>query len=66
MCLYSLNTEKTAAPANCAVVVCNYSLIDQCVPSSTREDTVLANAPTKKVNEQDTNIPKCYVGRNGK
>ena len=34
------------------------------VPSSTRSDTVVANAMTKKVNEQDT--PKCYVGRNGK
>ena len=42
--------NKTAAPSNCAVV---------CV---TREDTVLANVTTKKVNEQDT--PKCCVGRN--
>ena len=30
------------------------SLIDQTVPSSTREDTVVANATTKKVNEIDT------------
>ena len=37
------------------------------VPSSTRADTVVANATTKKVNEQDTKtFPKCYVGRNGK
>ena len=37
------------------------------VPSSTREDTVVANAATKKVNEQDTKtFAKCYVGRNGK
>ena len=28
---------------------------------------VVANATTKKVNEQDTKtFPKCYVGRNGK
>ena len=40
------------------------SLIYRTVPSSTRADTVVANAMTKKVNEQDT--PKCYVGRNGK
>ena len=44
--------NKTAAPSNCAVV---------CV---TREDTVVANATIKIVNEQDT--PKCYVGRTGK
>ena len=42
-------------------VVC--SLIYRTVPSSTREDTVVANATTKKVNEQDTNVD---VGRNGK
>ena len=42
-------------------------LIYRTVPSSTREDTVVANAMTKKVNEQDTKtFPKCYVGRNGK
>ena len=36
------------------------------VPSSTRADTVVANATTKKVNEQDTKtFPKCYVDRNG-
>ena len=46
-------------------VVC--SLIYRTVPSSTRGDTVVANATTKKVNEQDTKtFPKCYVGRNGK
>ena len=43
------------------------SLIYRAVPSSTREDTVVANVTTKKVNEQDTKtFPKCYVGRNGK
>ena len=37
------------------------------VPSSTREDTVVAIATTKKVNKQDTQtFPKCYAGRNGK
>ena len=47
--------NKTAAPSNCAVV---------CV---TREDTVVANATTKKVSEQDTKtFQKCCVGRNGK
>ena len=41
--------------------------IYQTVPSSTREDTVVTNATTKKVNEQDTKtFPKCCVGRNGK
>ena len=35
--------------------------------ASTRADTVVANATTKKVNEQDTKtFSKCYVGRNGK
>ena len=44
-----------------------FSLIYRAVPSSTREDTVVANVTTKKVNEQDTKtFPKCYVGRNGK
>ena len=44
-----------------------YSLIYRSVPSSTREDTVVANAATKNVNEQDTKtFPKCYVGKNGK
>ena len=43
------------------------TLIYQTVPSSTRADTVVANATTQKVNEQDTKkFPKCYVGRNGK
>ena len=43
------------------------TLIDRTVPSSTREDTVVANATPKKVNEQDTKtFPKCYVGRSGK
>ena len=54
--------NKTAAPSNCTVHV-----IYPTVPSSTRADTVVANATTKKVNEQDTKtFPKCYVGRNGK
>ena len=45
--------NKTAAP--CAV------------SSFTREDTVVVNATTKKVNERDAKtFPKCYVGRNGK
>ena len=36
-------------------------------PSSTRADTVVANAMTRKVNERDTKtFPKCYVVRNGK
>ena len=44
-----------------------FSLIYRAVPLSTREDTVVANVTTKKVNEQDTKtFPKCYVGRNGK
>ena len=44
-----------------------FSLIYRAVPSSIREDTVVANVTTKKVNEQDTKtFPKCYVGRNGK
>ena len=43
------------------------TLIYPTVPSTTRADTVVANAMTKKVNEQDTKtFPKCYVGRNGK
>ena len=51
---------------SCSFQLC-CSLIYPTVPSSTREDTVVANLPTKKVNEQDTKtFPKCYVGRNGK
>ena len=51
----ALNMNKTAAPSNCAVV---------CVP---REDTVVTNATTKKVNEQDTKtFSKCCDGKNGK
>ena len=50
---------------SCSFQLC-CSLIDRTVPSSTREDIVVANAMTKKVNEQDTKtFPKCYVGRNG-
>ena len=51
---------------SCSFQLC-CSLIYPTVPSSTREDTVVANLTTKKVNEQDTKtFPKCYVGRNGK
>ena len=51
---------------SCSFQLC-CTLIKPTVPSSTREDTVVANATTKKVNEQDTKtFPKCYVGRNGK
>ena len=59
----STEHEKTAAPSNCGM----YSLIYRTIPSSTRGDAVVANATTKKVNEQDTKtFPKCYIGRNGK
>ena len=48
----------------CSFQLC-CTLIYSTVPSSTRADTVVANATTKKVNEQDTKtFPKCYVGRN--
>ena len=51
---------------SCSFQLCCTSIY-RTVPSSTRENTVVANATTKKVNEQDTKIfPKCYVGRNGK
>ena len=51
---------------SCSFQQC-YTLIHPTVPSSTSADTVVANATTKKVNEQDTKtFPKCYVGRNGK
>ena len=43
------------------------TMIYRTVPSSTREDTVVVYATTKKVIEQDTKtFPKCYVGRSGK
>ena len=49
---------------SCSFQLC-CTLINPTVPSSTRADTVVANATTKKVNEQDTKtFPKCYVGRN--
>ena len=48
---------------SCSFQVC-CALIYPTVPSSTRADTVVANATTKKVNEQNTKT--CYVGRNGK
>ena len=48
---------------SCSFQLC-CTLIYPTVPSSTRADTVVANATTKKVNEQDTKtFPK---GRNGK
>ena len=51
---------------SCSFQLC-CSLIYRTVPSSTREDTVVANATTKKLNEQDTKtFLKFYVGRNGK
>ena len=51
---------------SCSFQLC-CTVIYQTVPSSTRADTVVANATTKKVNEQDTEtFPKCYVGRNSK
>ena len=51
--------NKTATSSNCAVALSNCTF--------TREDTVVANATTETVNEQDTKtFPKCYVGRNGK
>ena len=51
---------------SCSFQLC-CTLIYPTVPSSTRADTVVANAMTKKVNEQDKRtFPKCYVGRNGK
>ena len=51
---------------SCSFQLC-CTLIYPTVHLSTRADTVVANATTKKVNEQDTKtFPKCYVGRNGK
>ena len=51
---------------SCSFQLC-CTVIYRTVPSSTREDTVVANAMTKKVNEQDTKtFQKCCVGRNGK
>ena len=38
---------------SCSFQLC-CSLIDGIVPSSTREDTVVANTKTKEVNKQDT------------
>ena len=50
---------------SCSFQLC-YSLIDRTVPSSTREDTVVAYARTKKVNEKDTKtFSLCFVSRNG-
>ena len=51
---------------SCSFQLC-CTMIYRTVPSSTRADTVVANATNKKVNEQDTKtFSKCYVGRNGK
>ena len=58
--------EPTYEQDSCFFQLC-CSLIYQTVPSSTREDTVVANAMAPKVNEQDTKtFSKCYVGRNDK
>ena len=55
--------HKTAAPSYWAVL---YFDLSNCT-SSTREDTVVANAKTKEVDERDTKtFPKSYVSRNGK
>ena len=46
---------------SCSFQVC-CTLIYPTVPSSTRADTVVANATTKKVNEQDTKtFPKVML-----
>ena len=46
---------------SCSFQLC-CTVIYRTVPSSTREDTVVANAMTKKVNEQDTKtFSKCYL-----
>ena len=51
---------------SCSFQLCCTSIYPT-VPSSTRADIVVANATTKKVNEQDTKtFLKCFVGRNGK
>ena len=42
------------------------SLIGRTAPSSTRENTIVANATTKKVNELDTKTFPKQDGRNGK
>ena len=55
LCLHPLSLNKTAAASNCAVL----NLIYRAVHSSIREDTVVANATTKKVNEQDTKNILC-------
>ena len=47
---------------SCSFQLC-CTVIYRTVLSSTRADTVVANAITKKVNEQNTKtFPKCYVG----
>ena len=65
--LFLVGPSSTEAEQDsCSFQLC-CTLIYPTVPSSTRADTVVANATTKKVNEQDTKtFLKCYVGRNGK
>ena len=49
---------------SCSFRLC-CTVIYRTVPSSTKEDRVVANSTTKKENEQDTKtFPKCYNGRN--
>ena len=51
---------------SCSFQLC-CTVIYRTVPSSSGADTIVANAMTKKVTEQDTKtFPKCNVGRNGK
>ena len=65
--LFLIGPSSTEHEQNsCSFQLC-CTVIYQTVPSSTRTDTVVANATTKKLYEQDTKtFPKCYVGRNGK
>ena len=46
---------------SCSFQLC-FTLIYPTVPSSTRADTVVANATTKKVDEQDTKTFPMLVG----
>ena len=54
--------SSTEEQDSCSFQLC-CSLIDPTVPLFTRKDTVVANAMTKKVQEQVTKtFPKCYAG----
>ena len=55
-----LSTEHKQLQDSCSIQLC-CSLIDQTVPSTTREHTVVASATTKQVKENDT-----HIGRNSK